>query len=266
MKPTWIVQSNLIAEDTLTDIQTYAQKHGYGVQGLKIIPFTDSPEFLADPFFELPKGPLIPYGSTSMIKMVARSKWNKGGFFFNQETLRTSAWTDKLSDRILNHDALFMTLEQAFELKDGTFFMKPDNDLKDFTGDVITAGEIRKFYEQVSAGGFCFKTDIPVVLCPIKNIGWEYRLFMIEDRVIAKSSYRIRSLCRVDEPVVSGVVKFAEETARIWRPDDVYVMDVCETEYGYKIVEFNCFNASGFYACDIESIVKEVSSYVEKRS
>lgn len=264
-KPTWIVQSNLISEDTLLDISNACLKRDIPCKGLKIIPFTNSPEFLADPFFQWPAGPLIPYGSTSLIKTFSKSKHNKDGFFFNEANLKTSVWIKHLGDRILNHDSLFMTLEEAFDLKEGSFFMKPDNDLKDFCGEIVTAGEIRKFYENVSAGGFCFGTDIPIVLSPVKNIGWEYRLFMIQDRVIAFSSYRLKSMICKEEPVPYGVVYFAEDTAKIWRPDDVYVMDVCETDSGYKIVEFNCFNASGFYNCNIGDIVKEVSNFVGNR-
>jgi len=266
MNPTWIVQSNLISEDTLADISSATSFLGLDCQGLKIVPFSDSPEFCFDPFFSWPKGPLIPYGSTSLIKNWARSRKDKTGFFFNEANLKTSVWAEKLGERILNHDALFMTLEEAFTLGgDKTYFMKPDNDLKDFCGDLITASDIRSFYDKVSAGGFCFKPDIPVVLCPVKSIGWEYRLFMIEDRVIAKSSYRLKSMLCSSEPVPDRAVEFAERTARLWRPDDVYVMDVCETENGYKIVEFNCFNASGFYNCDIPTVVKEVSEFVAKR-
>ncbi len=263
MKPTWIVQSNLISEDTLADVSRAALLHGYDCVGVKIIPFTDNPEFLFDPFFDFPAGPMIPYGSTSMIKTFSKSKWNKKGFFFNEANLKTSVWVKHLGDSVLNHDALFMTLEEAFTLEGNqTYFMKPDNDLKDFCGDKVTANEVRAFYDSVSAGGFCFKSDIPIVLCPIKNIGWEYRLFMIRDRVIAKSSYRLKSMLCKDEPVPDAVVNFAVEQARIWYPDDVYVMDVCETDSGYKIVEFNCFNASGFYSCDVSAIVKEVSEFV----
>ena len=268
MTPTWLVQSNLISEDTLAVLSAACNKLGYDCRGVKIIPFTDSPEFLLDPLADYPGGPIIPYGSTSMIKSFARSKLDKRGFFFCDANLRTSVWVDKLDDRILNYDSLFMTLEEAFNLDmfGTTFFMKPDNDLKDFCGTLVSAQDIEKFYTDVSAGGFCFKPDIPVVLSPVKQIGWEYRLFMIQDRVIAKSSYRYRTMLSIKEPVPQEVVDFAEETARIWFPDYVYVMDICETENGYKIVEFNTFNASGFYACNVEDIVREVSEFVATRT
>jgi len=141
--------------------------------------------------------------------------------------------------------------------------MKPDNDMKDFCGDIVDSKEIRKFYETVSAGGFCFDPNIDVVLCKPKSIGFEYRLFMIDDRVIAKSSYRLKSMIVQDQPVPDAVVNFAIAQSRIWRPDHVYVMDVCETDDGHKIVEFNCFNASGFYNCNIDAIVSEVTTLVD---
>ena len=262
---TWIVQTNLVKEELFLDIKKATEKFGHGCTGLKIIPFSDSVEFAADIGFAPPEGKLVPYGSTSMIKMFARSKWNKQGFFFNEENLKTSKWAKELGSSILNYDAQFMTLKEAMALKEGQFFMKPDNDLKDFCGTEVEAKDIANLYDQVSAGGFCFGTDIPVVLCPIKNTGWEYRLFMIKDKVVAFSSYKLKSMLRQDQPVPSEVIRFAQQTASLWHPDDVYVMDVCETDNGLKVVEFNCFNASGFYKCDVESVIRQVSEYVESK-
>lgn len=260
----WIVQTNLIKEELYPAIEIAANRNGHGCVGLKIIPFSDSPEFLADIGFKPPEGKLIPYGSTSMIKMFARSKWNKDGFFFNQENLRSSVWAEKLGRLMLNYDAFSMPLKDAIKMKGlGTVFMKPDNDLKDFTGGLVDGNSIAKFYDEVSAGGFCFDTDIPVVLCSPKNTGWEYRLFMIKNKAVAFSSYKLKDMIRQDKFVPQKVIDFAQSVATIWRPDEAYVMDVCETDDELKIVEFNCINASGFYRCNVEKIVRELSEYVE---
>lgn len=259
----WLVQSNLIKEEVIGAFAAACASLGHTHIPLKIIPFSDSIEFAFPPFWEPPKGQFIPYGSTSMIKLLAKARFPNAALFFNEENLRTSTWSKELGKRMLNHDARIMTLKEAMELKEGSFFMKPDNDLKDFTGSQVSAEGIRKFYEEVSAGGFTFGTDIRVVICPLKNTGWEYRNFMIKDRVISSSSYKLRSLCRVDERVPEEVIQFAEENARIWRPDDVYVQDIVETEEGLKVVEFNCFNGSGFYNCDLQKVVDEVSRFVQ---
>lgn len=261
---TWLVQNNLIKEDVSNGIRDAAMRHKHGYLGLKIIPFSDSIEFGFPPGFSAPEGKMIPYGSTSMIKMIHRSKLDKRGFFFNDDNLRTSKWVKELGTLMLNYDARVMKLSEAIDMKEDTFFfMKPDNDLKDFTGCLVNAGGIKKFYDEVSAGGFTFGTDINVVLSSPKNTGWEWRFFMLGDRIISCSSYKLKEQLNMTKAVSMYVKSFARDVARVWHPDDVYVMDVCESDDGLKVVEFNCFNASGFYACDVDAIVEEVSLHVQ---
>lgn len=47
-------------------------------------------------------------------------------------------------------------------------------------------------------------------------------------------------------------------------PHDIFVMDVALYEGGYRIVECNCFNDTGFYDHDILTIVKNVNQYLRK--
>lgn len=261
---TWLVQTNLIKEESSKGIEEATKNvPGCQFQGIKIIPFSDTVEFGFPPDFVAPKGLLIPYGSTSMIKMFAKSNLDKSGFFFDSENFRTSKWVKELGDAMLNHDAKVMPLSEASQLKsDKFYFMKPDNDLKDFTGSIVNANGIDKFYNEVSAGGFTFKTDIPVVLSSLKNTGWEWRFFMMEDHIISCSSYKLKEQVNTTKGVSMQVKSFARDVSRVWRPDEIYVMDICETDNGLKVVEFNCFNGSGFYACDLNKIVEEVSEYV----
>jgi hypothetical protein len=46
-----------------------------------------------------------------------------------------------------------------------------------------------------------------------------------------------------------------------WRPDPLFVMDICEGQSGLRIVELNGFTCSGFYACDIDKFVAAASRY-----
>lgn len=270
----WIVQNNLIKEDLYDRIYVAAINSGHTAEPVKIIPFTDSVEFGMYPGWKPPHGRVIPYGSTSMIKAWAKSKYDKNGFFFNQDNLRTSKWVTELGRFILNSDAQIMTLAEAIEKPfSGSMFVKPDNDLKDFTGDIIDGAELKKFYENVSAGGFTFGTDIPIVISKPKSMGWEYRLFMIGTEVVASSSYKMKSLMDSTKKVPEQVFEFARQTAEIWHPDDAYVMDVCAVfdEEGtdlnrlYKVIEFNCINASGFYNCSVGDIVGRLSRLVDYR-
>ena len=54
--------------------------------------------------------------------------------------------------------------------------------------------------------------------------------------------------------VSAEVYTFAEERANRWNPADAYALDVAEGEDGLKVIEVNCFNGSGSYACDLVKI------------
>jgi hypothetical protein len=53
-----------------------------------------------------------------------------------------------------------------------------------------------------------------------------------------------------------------EEAAKLFAPADVYVADVCETDQGMKIIEYNTFNSAGLYACDAGVVIDRVSAWV----
>lgn len=262
MKIKWLVQTNLVQEDKLDALRTSCERLGMDFVGFKITPFAED--------LKLPEdgAVYVPYGSTTLIKNFARSVLDKRGLFFKPENFRTSTWVAQLGGRVMNHDAMVLPLKDvpsflAAHQPVTAQFMKPDDDLKDFTGGVMTVEEIVKFAGEAVAGQYPFPGDVKVVLAHPKNFGFEYRLFMVGETPVAWSSYKLRSLIRTDKPVPEQVLQFARETARIWRPAECFVMDVVATEVGYQVMEFNCINASGFYSCDIFEIVKAVTKHVD---
>jgi hypothetical protein len=40
-----------------------------------------------------------------------------------------------------------------------------------------------------------------------------------------------------------------------WRPDLIFMMDICESDGGLWLVELNGFSCSWLYACDLEAVV-----------
>jgi len=137
---TWLVQSNLIQDHAHNAIKSACERLGINFIPVAIIPFSDELTFTP------PEGSLAFYGSTSLIKSVEKSNINKDGFLFDSEKFRSSLWVQKLGKRMLNWDATFCSLEEATKLEPGTFFMKPDNDLKDFSGSIVDIAGISKFF------------------------------------------------------------------------------------------------------------------------
>ena len=44
-----------------------------------------------------------------------------------------------------------------------------------------------------------------------------------------------------------------------WRPDDLFMLDVCESDGGPRVVELNSFSCSWLYACDLTAVVEDAS-------
>ena len=44
----------------------------------------------------------------------------------------------------------------------------------------------------------------------------------------------------------------------MWAPDPIFVVDVCATDDGPRLLELNSFSCSDLYGCDFEPIVDAV--------
>ncbi|MNW02519.1 hypothetical protein D3C71_1983200 [compost metagenome] len=59
---------------------------------------------------------------------------------------------------------------------------------------------------------------------------------------------------RITDPKLFAV---AETFRVIQRPANLYVMDLALTPDGYKLIEFNPINCSGWYDADVEHVLDE---------
>ncbi|MBA4189317.1 MAG: hypothetical protein C0467_15075 [Planctomycetaceae bacterium] len=44
-----------------------------------------------------------------------------------------------------------------------------------------------------------------------------------------------------------------------WRPDELFMLDVCETGHGLRLVELNSFSCSWLYASNFTTVVEVAS-------
>ncbi len=91
----------------------------------------------------------------------------------------------------------------------------------------------------------------------------ESRFFVVGGKVIDGAFYRMYGQ-RFSGVAKPDEIEAAQEMANVWLPHETCVMDIAKTEEGLKVIEFNCFNGSGFYVNDISKIVKAVTEYAEK--
>ena len=120
----------------------------------------------------------------------------------------------------------------------------------------------------VAGGAFGIGSDSHVSISPIEELRWlEYaqRLSSLR-RVIAASQYAVAGSKSVESGCPDEVKHFAETMlAEVrWRPDPIFMLDVCESEGRLRLVEISGFSCSWLYGCDLEAVVAVAGELAEK--
>lgn len=154
-----------------------------------------------------------------------------------------------------------------FEIKDNlkrTFqqdmFIKPSRDLKAFNGGILEKGiTIEEF---IKANHYqSFYLEETAILANIEEIFEEYRFFIIDGEVITGSMYKKDNKLFLDNFIPEEILKTAKEYAKLYKPSDIFVMDLAKTKKWIKIVEYNCWNSSGVYNCNLNKLFSEINNF-----
>jgi len=255
----WVVQSNLTNTENLHDLKTACGNTGAIYTEVEIIPF--SPEL---PVFDITPGNIY-YGSTTFNNLLFNDERTRSGVFFNPATFTIENYIKQWGKYMLNADAevtTFGELAAKNYAADTLLFIRPDDDSKSFAGEVKRFDEIKDWYSQLeSLGNEGLSLFTKIIVSTPYNIKSEWRLWIVNKKVIAASKYRTYFKLTKERGCPAEVVAFAEKRCSEYTPHDVFVMDVCLCGDDYYIVECGCMNGAGFYAADIGKIVEDVSNY-----
>jgi len=169
----------------------------------------------------------------------------------------------KLGLPLLNAQASY---EPFLAVKGKTYsrdmFIKPSSDLKAFVAGVLKAGTTVEEYILSSTHQMTY-LDEHVLVSELKQPGVEYRFvcICIDGEAIAGSSYLDHGKFCLNKPVDKSMLKMASEFASLYRPSDIYVMDLALSVNDVSIVEYNCWNGSGLYNIDMERLFMDVENY-----
>ncbi|HEY7423155.1 MAG TPA: ATP-grasp domain-containing protein [Gemmataceae bacterium] len=140
--------------------------------------------------------------------------------------------------------------------KDDEVFTRPTGCGKVFTGRCIFKDDFAS-----ALGPTRYDPATLVVVAAPKEIGREWRLVVAGGRVVAGNQYAVEGSKCVESGCPDEVRAFAEAMlAEVrWRPDPIFMMDVCESEGRLWLVELNGFSCSWLYQCDLKTVVAEAS-------
>ena len=141
------------------------------------------------------------------------------------------------------------------------FFVRPDSPLRPFSGRVVDADTLSLAY--LDYGFYYDDESIPVVAAPLRNIGSEWWFIVVRRSVIAGSGYDPFSRSPLPADLDSRASRFAAEVASdLVPPAEVYVLDVCQCEGQYRLLELNPFGGADLYASDASAIVDAISTII----
>jgi hypothetical protein len=212
------------------------------------------------------------YGSMNLMKWLLRQrKWPKFAWYDFQR-LRCQSYYAHWGTFLLQQEYAFLPLaevhrrwEWLFETfgRDGRIFVRPDDNAKSFAGGVVEVHGFGRWWEL--ANFYQPGPDCLAVVARPQAIHTEWRFVIGGRKVITGSRYRHNGVEELVADYPQEAVKFAEAVAGAdgFDPYPVYVMDVCQTDDGYRLVEIGSVCCASLYACDLERVIAAVTEAAE---
>jgi hypothetical protein len=267
MKASWLLETDVFHEN-LKEMVKEIKQQGMRVEIASYLATTSDKTYL-NLFDE--NDCVIYYGSLNFANQVKReAKWIPG-VYYNKKAFNCSSYYPELAqvvpvinawkyvmlpyaDLLRQEKFLFETLGE-----DGCVFVRPDSGAKPFTGQLVKREEWKRDVNYMSFYG-TQPADICVVSAP-RNIEAEWRFVVIEGRVITGSQYKLDDKVNVECDYPPEALELADKAAANYSPDPVWCVDVCRTRLGnYYLLEIGCFSCAGLYACNLPTVVREVSA------
>jgi hypothetical protein len=258
----WMIQENLFKESEWETLVSTLDRFAIPYTVVKVVPFVG--EIVPEPPADLKN--VICFGSYSMRHAAKKYGWTPG--VYDLEPFDFTKQLERWGDRMLNADAQVVRFEDV--VFDDIAFLRPILDSKSFAGKVFTWEEFSDWQHKVCElehdYGNSLTKDTLVQVCHPKVIYSEYRFWIVDRQIVTYSRYKRGDKIWYDSHADEHVIRFAHECilngdltlgARTVtkQPHDAYVLDVCETPDGMKIVEVNTINCAGFYAGNMPALI-----------
>lgn len=251
----WILQNNLFNEAAYQTLLDTLERFGISYSIHKVVPFVG--ELVPVP--DLTSANVICMGSYSLRHAAIRHEWKPGVFDLEKDdfTIQLRHW----GGHMLNADSKVAPFKEV-DFDDDLMFIRPIQDSKVFAGRVFTKEEFydwkRKVVVLEEDYGNSLTKDTLVQYTSPKLIYSEYRFWIVMGMIVTASLYkRGQRACytRVTKQERPDLFNYVNARVNEWEPHNAFVIDVCETPAGLKIVEINTLNSCGFYDADIPALV-----------
>jgi hypothetical protein len=207
--------------------------------------------------------PVVFHGSLGNADRVHRERSWLPGAYCSTDNFACSSWWPEVAAELVADRYVFSTVSALAtagppaELGDRVF-VRPDSPLKPFSGRVLERDRIT--LQTLDHGFYYDDEDLPVMVMPAIEIGEEWRLIVADGRIVTGSGY-LADGRQGSEPIGPAHPAWAYASSllgRVSTPDRIFVLDVCETNAGLRLLELNPFSGADLYGSDRHAIVESV--------
>lgn len=264
MKPTWLIEANIEGLPSEA-LQSEIRRQGMDVYVVKPFLHASKPGDILGAE-SIPIDALVVFtGTLTLMRYIQQTRrWRPGGWC-TFDNLACSTYYAHFGPYLLNRNYAFLPIVEAIRRQDDLFasyghndiiFVRPDSVDKSFSGKLIDRNAFASFLTP-----YAIDPALLVMVAEPLPVGYEWRLFIRHGQVMASSQYRLDGETNVAKNVPHAVISHAEQvlSSITWRPDPLFVMDVCESNDDLRIVELNSFSCSGQCAIDLQRYVSVAS-------
>lgn len=205
------------------------------------------------------------FGSLKLARTSKLHNWIPGSLVNDRHDY--DVYKEYWRENLLNWDSEVVEFNEIFKWDTPTKFIRPCEDTKVFTGKVYDIKEWKEFVKYSLNNGHSTvlndKTRIQV--STPKEIYKEIRCWVVDKKVITASQYRLGNNIISSNIIDDEALEFAQSMVDIFQLADAFVIDVCLTPNGWKIVEAGCINCAGFYHADMQKVLIALEDYYTPR-
>lgn len=204
------------------------------------------------------------YGSVKFAMLAMENNhWIPGSFYGGNHKFEVNS--KYYGENLLNYQVEIRKLgDQLKWADDEEKFIKPYQYAKLFTGTIFTKKKWEIFRENSlnnPSTPLLDKNSLIQISSP-RDIIKEARLWIVGKEIVDAVYYKILKDIPYEMHVEVSALEFAYKMVNIFNVAEAFVMDVCLTDVGWKIVEINCINSAGFFPnSNVEKIFRSLKNY-----
>ena len=173
-----------------------------------------------------------------------------------------SSYLEMLGRCGLNYCDSYFKLSCQLSTADLGKFIRSDSGWKVLTGQILDHALLSQINQRTHP--YVAPDDL-LFLAPDQNIDREFRLWVMNDEIVAHSEYSWDKDKEIKSSIPCEVLTFALKVITRFSPGVAYVMDIATLgalgHGGCRVIEYNGFSTSGFYDVDLERLLKAVEAY-----